>query len=116
MAERITVTENVANSLDLAEFSLFPTTQTTTVVTTTTVSTKFPPLILKKPQKKLEDWDATTYPLKDASTPIPLRRFVFELDGKAATFTEADRTEYALVEVMSPNALRIISDECSSRK
>lgn len=91
--------ENYGSSLQTAEFSLLPTTQTTTVTTTTTISTKFPPIVFKKPLRRVEEWDPTVYPLRDAPTPTSLRRFTFELDGSAATFVENEQSGQALVEV-----------------
>lgn len=83
----------------VSHFSLMPTTQTTTVTTTTTVATKFPPVVFKKPRKRLNDWDPTSYPLKDTPTPVSLRRFTFDLDGRPATFVESADTDQALIEV-----------------
>lgn len=91
----------------IGQFSLLPTTQTTTVTTTTTVSTKFPPVVFKKPRRRLSDWDPTNYPLKDSPTPMSLRRFTFALDGKPATFVESERSEEALVEVKD---VKVISE------
>lgn len=81
------------------QFSLLPTTQTTTIVTTTTVTTKFPPIMFKKPKKRLYEWDPTNYPLKDTPTPLALRRFAFDLGGKAAVFLENDESEDTLLDV-----------------
>ncbi|CCG81807.1 putative Cell division control protein Cdc4 [Taphrina deformans PYCC 5710] len=89
-------TSDLTPNPHFGHFSLVPTTQTTTVVTTTTVSTKFPPLILKRPRKRVSDWDVTAYPLKDAPTPKELRSFTFEINGMVSEFVEETNPESAL--------------------
>lgn len=102
---------NGLSSLQTAEFSLLPTTQTTTVTTTTTISTKFPPIVFKKPCRRVEEWDPTMYPLRDAATPSSLREFSFELDGSAATFVENEHSEQALIEVSQiPSICMLVPD------
>lgn len=70
------------------DFGLAPTTHTRVVTTTTTTTTSFPPVVFGEPRLRDED-DGHAYPLLTAETPEELRRFMFEVDGRALTFTES---------------------------
>lgn len=83
----------------VSQFSLRPVTQTRVTTTTTTISTTFPPIVFRKPRRRLSDFDSNAYPLKDAPTPAPLKKFKFFVDGCPAVFSESDDTERSLMEV-----------------
>jgi F-box and WD-40 domain protein CDC4 len=74
------------------------------VTTTTTTTTSFPPFVVNAP-RNLKDRDPKQYPLAATPTPSSMKRFCFDIDGKAACFHEADDTEVALqdVSVISQN-------------
>lgn len=82
----------------IAHFNYAPTTKTTVVTTTTTTHISFPPLLLQPP-KNLGDLDHKTYPLVHAPTPVAIKNFTFELNGKVSHFKESDTPEQSLVEV-----------------
>jgi F-box and WD-40 domain protein CDC4 len=82
----------------LCQLSYAPATQTTVVTTTTTTTTSFPPFVVNSP-RNLKDRDPKQYPLAATPTPSSMKRFCFNVDGKAACFQEADDTEVALQDV-----------------
>lgn len=90
----------VAPHTTVAQFSFAPTTQTTVVTTTTTTTTSFPQMVMKPP-RNLNRLDPKEYPLASQPTPVSLKRFCFEVDGKPTNFREADDAEESIREVWS---------------
>ncbi|KIX04222.1 uncharacterized protein Z518_07776 [Rhinocladiella mackenziei CBS 650.93] len=79
----------------LGQFSFAPATQTTVVTTTTTTTTKFPPFLMRPPQR-MQDLDLKHYPLAASPTPTNLKKIHFEIGGKQTVFQEAEDTTLAL--------------------
>lgn len=82
----------------LGQFSFAPATQTTVITTTTTTTTKFPPFMMRAPQKNVQ-LDSKLYPLATTQTPSALKTIRFVHQGREALFREAPDTSIALEEV-----------------
>ncbi|KAK4986512.1 SCF ubiquitin ligase complex subunit cdc4 [Elasticomyces elasticus] len=81
----------------LGQFCFGPATQQTVVTTTTTTTVSFPPLLIKPPTD-LYERDPKQYPLAFSTTPHVLKKFCFDVEGKPATFHEAEDARQALYE------------------
>ena len=79
----------------VGQFAMAPATQTTVVTTTTTTTVKYPPFIMRAPNKK-HCLDPKQYPLQDSPTPLSLKNIIFKLGGKSTTFQEAPDSTMAL--------------------
>ncbi|ETN43690.1 uncharacterized protein HMPREF1541_02849 [Cyphellophora europaea CBS 101466] len=79
----------------LAQFSFAPATQTTVVTTTTTTTTRFPPLIMRPPNRN-HQLDPKLFPLAATPTPDRLKNISFRVGDKPTIFREAADASIAL--------------------
>ncbi|WPH00528.1 Hypothetical protein R9X50_00335700 [Acrodontium crateriforme] len=73
----------------LARMAFAPATQQTVTTVTTTTTVSLPPLVMNPP-KDLAERDPRLYPLAFTPTPPSIKRFCLDLNGRPATFHEAE--------------------------
>ena len=95
----------------MAQFTFAPTSTRTVVTTTTTTTTTFPPLVFPPP-RSLDDLDARVHPLAHAHTPMPLRNFTFNIDGRPTYFEESDDPQRSMCDVF-PSYFECADKSCN---
>jgi F-box and WD-40 domain protein CDC4 len=91
-------TRDVESGTTLGQFAYAPAIETTVVTTIKKTTTKFPPFLVRPPKRSAE-LDHKQYPLAGAKTPAALKNIRFSLNGRDATFHEAEDTSIAIQQV-----------------
>ena len=98
-------TQAVEPGTAFGQFAYAPAIETTVVTTTKKTITTFPPFIVRPPRRS-GGIDQRQYPLASSQTPAVLKNIRFSINGKPATFREAEDTSVAIQGVRPHRFLR----------